>query len=85
MKSSTIAFIYHKAEKWCLRYSKRGKRAYETQYEGRVPFNFFSWRIQYKMPRAGNTEEGKCQLTNDYLFFLFLIGRWYYEKNILFL
>ncbi len=27
------------------------------------------------------TEE--VSLTNEYLFFLFLIGRWYYEKNIL--
>ncbi len=31
----------------------------------------------------GNTEQGKCRLTNEYLFFLFFIGRWYYEKNIL--
>jgi len=26
---------------------------------------------------AGNTEQGKCQLTNEYPFFLFLIGPWY--------
>jgi hypothetical protein len=35
--------------------------------------------------RVGNTEEGKCRLTNDYPFFLFLIGHGYYEKNILYL
>jgi len=28
-------------------------------------------------------EQGKCRLTNECLFFLFFIGRWYYEKNIL--
>ncbi len=33
----------------------------------------------------GNTEQGKCRLTNEYPFFLFLIGHWYYEKNILYL
>ncbi len=27
----------------------------------------------------GNTEQGMCQLTNEYPFFLFLIGHWYYE------
>jgi len=31
----------------------------------------------------GNTEQGKCRLTNEYLFFLFFIGCWYYKKNIL--
>jgi len=31
--------------------------------------------------RAGNTEQGKCRLTNEYHpFFLFLIGHWYFEK-----
>ncbi len=34
--------------------------------------------------KSGNTEQGKCQLTNEYPFFLFLIGLWYYEKNIIF-
>ncbi len=34
---------------------------------------------------AGNTEQGKCRLTNEYPFFLFLIGRCYYVKNILYL
>ncbi len=34
--------------------------------------------------RAGNTEQGKCRLTNEYPFFLFLIGRWYYEKQSLY-
>jgi len=33
----------------------------------------------------GNTEHGKCRLTNEYPFFLFLIGHWYYEKIILYL
>jgi len=32
---------------------------------------------------AGNTEQGKCWLKNEYPFLLFLIGHWYYEKNIL--
>ncbi len=31
--------------------------------------------------QSGNTEQGKCRLTNEYLFFLFLIGCWYYEKK----
>jgi hypothetical protein len=35
--------------------------------------------------KSGNTEHGKCWLMNEYLFFLFFIGHWYYEKNILFL
>jgi len=30
---------------------------------------------------TGNTEQGKCRLTNEYMF---LIGHWYYEKNILY-
>ncbi len=34
--------------------------------------------------QSGNTEQGKCRLTNEYPFFLFQIGRWYYEKNIWF-
>jgi len=34
------------------------------------------------LTKAGNTEHGKCRLTNEYTFFLFLIGHWYYEKNI---
>ena len=34
--------------------------------------------------KTGNTEQGKCPLTNEYPFFLFLIGYWYYEKNILY-
>jgi len=34
---------------------------------------------------SGNTEHGKCPLMNEYPFFLFLIGCWYYEKNILYL
>jgi len=33
--------------------------------------------------KSGNTEQGKCWLTNEYLFFLFFIGNWCYEKNIL--
>jgi len=36
-----------------------------------------------KKGKPGNTEQGKCRLTNEYLFFLFFIGCWYYEKNIL--
>jgi len=35
--------------------------------------------------KPGNTEQGKCWLTNEYPFFLFLIGSWYYEKNISYL
>jgi len=31
-----------------------------------------------------NTELGKYRLTIEYLFFLFIIGRWYYEKKVLF-
>jgi len=31
---------------------------------------------------SGNAEQGKCRLTNEYPFFLFLLGRWYNEKNI---
>jgi hypothetical protein len=38
-----------------------------------------------RIPRPGNTEQGKCWLTNEYPIFLFLIGHWYYEKNILYL
>jgi len=34
---------------------------------------------------AGNTEQGKCRLMIEYPFLLFLIGHWYYEKNILYL
>jgi len=30
--------------------------------------------------QAGNTEKGNCRLTNEYSFFLFQIGHWYYEK-----
>jgi len=37
------------------------------------------------LAESGNTEQGKCQLMNEYPFFLFLNGRWYYEKNILYL
>jgi hypothetical protein len=36
---------------------------------------------QQLMLMAGNTEQGKCRLTNEYLFFLFLIGHWYNEKK----
>jgi len=43
--------------------------------------NYFESNSKYV--RAGNTEQGNCRLTNEYPFFLFLIGRWYYEKNIL--
>jgi len=38
----------------------------------------------FSLPKAGYTEQGKCSLTNEYQFFKFLIGRWYYEKHILF-
>ncbi len=34
---------------------------------------------------AGNTEQGKCRLSNEYLFLLFFIGHWYYEKKIVFI
>ncbi len=34
--------------------------------------------------KPGNTEQGKCLMTNEYQFFLFLIDHWYYEKNILY-
>ncbi len=33
----------------------------------------------------GNIEQGKCWLTNEYPFILFLIGHWYYEKKIVFI
>jgi hypothetical protein len=42
-----------------------------------------SFVLGVQMPHSGNTEQGKCRLKNEYLFFLFFIGRWYYEKNIL--
>jgi len=32
--------------------------------------------------KSGNTEQGKCRLMNECLFFMFLIGRWYNEKKI---
>ncbi len=31
--------------------------------------------------KTGNTEQGKCRLINEYLFFQFFICRWYYEKK----
>jgi len=34
---------------------------------------------------AGNNEQGKCRLTNEYPFFLFLIGHWYYKKYFVFI
>jgi len=34
--------------------------------------------------KPGNTEQGKCGQMNEYQFFLFLIGHWYYEKHILY-
>jgi len=35
--------------------------------------------------KTGNTEQGKCRLTNEYPLFLFFIGHWYYEKKIVFI
>jgi nucleoside permease NupC len=37
--------------------------------------------VSVKTDKAGNTEQGQCWLTNEYLFFLFFIGHWYYEKK----
>jgi hypothetical protein len=47
-------------------------------YEGHNPLH----TVYNQFASPGNTEQGKCHLKNEYLFF---IGRWYYEKNILFL
>ncbi len=47
--------------------------------------NQISLQFKFQTFSAGNTEQGKCRLTNEYPSFLFLIGRWYYEKNILYL
>jgi len=49
-----------------------------------------TWSVDHTLatPKLGQIREhwtGKCRLTNEYPFFLFLIGRWYYEKNILYL
>jgi len=30
---------------------------------------------------SGNTEQGKCRLRNEFPFFLFLVGHWYYETK----
>ncbi len=39
-------------------------------------------RIQKMLrPQSWNTEQGKCRLTKEYPFFLFLIGHWNYEKK----
>jgi len=37
----------------------------------------------FVIAKPGNTEQGKCLLTNEYLFFLFFIGHFYYENSIL--
>jgi len=33
--------------------------------------------------KTDKIEQGKSWLMNEYLFFLFFIGHWYYEQNIL--
>ncbi len=48
-------------------------------YEGHNPLH----TVYNQFASPGNTEQGKCRLKNEHLFFLFFIGRWYYEKNIL--
>jgi len=35
-------------------------------------------RIIWMAPYTGISEQRKCRLTNEYSFFLFLIGHWYY-------
>jgi hypothetical protein len=40
------------------------------------------YRVILILMRAGNTEQGKCRLMNEYPFFLFKIGHWYYEKKL---
>ncbi len=38
--------------------------------------------ISGQVANPGNTEQGKCRLTNEYLFF---IGHWFYKKYFVFI
>jgi len=49
----------------------------------RIRYSFYHRELCILRSNPGNTEQGKCWLTNEYPFFLFLIGCWNNETNIL--